>query len=93
MLDSYDVDVIAVAQVGLDQVFAGQAGRYSNTHQADGIGQFDIIDDTVGNKVMSYALAHITLRKNDLISADLAEHFAVDCVDGLDHDYRHTHFL
>ena len=53
MLNRHDIDIIAAAQIGFDQVFPCQTWRHSDTHQADGIRQFDIIDDTVGNTLVS----------------------------------------
>ena len=53
VLNRHDIDIIAAAQIGFDQVFPCQTWRHSDTHQADGIRQFDIIDDTVGNTLVS----------------------------------------
>ena len=53
VLNRHDIDIIAAAQIGFDQVFPCQTWRDSDTHQADGIRQFDIIDDTVGNTLVS----------------------------------------
>ena len=64
MLNRHDIDIIAAAQIGFDQVFPCQTWRHSDTHQADGIRQFDIIDDTVGNTLVSASTLQKDVKAN-----------------------------
>ena len=93
MLDGNNVNIVTLAQIGFDKVFANQRMRNIRTHKADVVAHFNLVNNAAGNKVMGNALAHIAFRVNNFIGADFFKHFAVYGTGCFYGNKRHAHFF